>query len=271
MDFVNEILGKDYFFHHSRHDIPETNVFKLHTHDAFEIYLFINGDAIINIEDRFFKLEPFDLFFIHPGRFHRVILNSGNPYERKVIRFEYSFIRSVDPDDLLINMLTNLSVIRNKDLKSANIHHTYERINEIFDYKEKIREIAVKGIIIELLIKISESENSVGLAESENPNDKKVSEIIDFINENLSSNLSLDVISKKFFISKYYLSRIFKENIGSSLGDFILKKRLIYAKRLIVGGTTPMSASFQSGFTDYSSFYKSYKKYFGFSPSATTK
>ncbi len=271
MDFVNEIIGKDYFFHHSRHDKPETNVFKLHTHDAFEIYLFINGDAMINIEDRFFKLEPFDLFFIHPGRFHRVILNSGKAYERKVVRFEYSFIRSIDPEDILINLLSNLSIIRNKDMNLANIPQAYERINEIFNYSEKIREIAVKAVIIELLIKISEAKNSVIMAESENPNDKKVSEIIDFINENLSNNLSLDVISKNFFISKYYLSRIFKDNIGSSLGDFILKKRLIYAKRLIVGGTTPMSACFQSGFTDYSSFYKSYKKYFGTSPSGTTR
>jgi len=103
MDLTKEIIGKNYFFHHSINKNPESNIFNLHMHDAFEILFFIKGNAKIYIEDRLYTLDSFDLCFIYPGRFHRVIPNPDQQYERKVIRFDYSFARQFDPNDCLLN------------------------------------------------------------------------------------------------------------------------------------------------------------------------
>lgn len=276
MDFVNEITGSDYYAHHSLNVNPSSNFFKLHSHNAFELYLFLEGNGKINIEGKFFKLEPWDLFFIFPGEFHQVLLEPDTRYERKVIRFDYSFIRSVDSEDYLINSFSRFNLIKEASLKNTRIPHIYERISDITTYDVSLQRIALISIVSDLLITMSKARDfstSPSTAEiiesdSQSPSmNNKISEIIDYIGNNLSGDLSLDTLSKKFYISKYYLSRIFKEATGSTLGHFVIKKRLLFAKQLLYGGVTPTNACYQSGFTDYSSFYKCYKKYMGASPS----
>ena len=46
-----------------------------------------------------------------------------------------------------------------------------------------------------------------------------------------------------------------------------MQKRLIYAQKLIVKGQKPSKTYSDSGFSDYSSFYKAYLKFFGYPPS----
>ena len=59
---------------------------------------------------------------------------------------------------------------------------------------------------------------------------RTISPIIEYIDENLSSDLSLDSIADRFFISKYYLARIFKEKMSITLHSYITQKRLTMAK-----------------------------------------
>lgn len=271
MDFVKEIVGDDYYFHHSLTEKPGANLFNLHTHDAFEIFLLIRGDASINIEGKLYKLDKLDLCFIYPGQFHRVIPDTDSPYERKVIRFDYSFTRSVDPEDFLLSSLSDFGIIKGRDLRLTPVLEIYKRIERIFDYEGQIQRIYLNGAVSELLINISEILKTKDLINPQRSPDNKISDIIGYINENLTGDLSLDIISKNFFISKFHLSRLFKETTGSTIGNFIIKKRLLLAKRLIYGGCTAMTACYQSGFTDYSSFYKSYKKYFKAPPSKAAK
>jgi AraC-like DNA-binding protein len=266
-DFIKEIVDRDFYFHHSLNVVPENNSFNLHMHDAFEIYYFISGNARMNIEDRFYDLSPLDLCFIYPGHFHRVIPDTSFPYERKVIRFDYSFSRSFDPNDTLINSLQNFNILRGRDIKKSQIDALFNEIPNFMAYTNDLRRIGCISILSRLMLEISGVHEICLAPVPESPSNERVASIIEYINDNLSEDLSLDKISSKFFISKFYLSRIFKQNTGSSIGDFIIKKRLVLAKRLMIGGSTPGNACIQSGFSDYSSFYKSYKKYFGTPPS----
>ncbi len=68
-DFINEIVDRDFFYHHSLSNEPERNYFNLHMHEAFEIFYYIRGNARMNIEDRLYALSPSDLYFICPEDF----------------------------------------------------------------------------------------------------------------------------------------------------------------------------------------------------------
>ena len=90
--------------------------------------------------------------------------------------------------------------------------------------------------------------------------------ICDYIHQNLEEDLSLDKISAFFFVSKYHVSHIFKENMGISLHQYILKKRLQASRQAILSGD-PISRIFpQYGFKDYTSFFRAFKKEYGISP-----
>ena len=60
--------------------------------------------------------------------------------------------------------------------------------------------------------------------------------------------------------------RKFKDNTGMTLHNYILQKRLLYARDLIQKGTPIIKASMDCGFNDYSSFLRAFKKHFNCSP-----
>jgi AraC-like DNA-binding protein len=95
---------------------------------------------------------------------------------------------------------------------------------------------------------------------------KKISSIMDYINENLDKELSLDTLSEKFYLSKYHLLREFKKYGGYTIHQYIHKKRLIAAKTLLREGIQVTEVCTQCGFGDYSNFIRSFKKAFGVPP-----
>lgn len=99
---------------------------------------------------------------------------------------------------------------------------------------------------------------------------EKIADIIKFIDENLTEDISIDTISERFFLSRYYLMHTFKAETGYTIGGYITIKRLSYAQTLINGGTSINDACFKCGFNNYTTFLRAYKKNFGYTPSNKT-
>lgn len=95
--------------------------------------------------------------------------------------------------------------------------------------------------------------------------------ILDFIGQHLSEELTLQTLEKEFFINKFYLSRLFKNSIGSNLHEYIIFKRISRAKKLLSEGLNVTETSIQCGFNDYSNFLKLFKRTVGISPGKYNK
>ena len=63
------------------------------------------------------------------------------------------------------------------------------------------------------------------------------------------------------------MTRQFKRIVGMTPGDYIRRKRLESANTLIRQGYGVQHAGYVSGFTDYSAFFRAFRKQYGFSPS----
>jgi AraC-like DNA-binding protein len=99
-------------------------------------------------------------------------------------------------------------------------------------------------------------------------NSQVIDNSIRYLNENLTRDMNLDTIARRFFVSKYYLCRAFKKHNGVSVHGYINHKRIMYAKQLIEQGDTASGAAYKVGFGDYSAFYRAYVKIIGKSPTA---
>jgi AraC-like DNA-binding protein len=122
-----------------------------------------------------------------------------------------------------------------------------------------------------LLVSINIAFDKKGQKSDARNQKSEADEIIDYINENLFTDISLSSISDTLHISPSQINRIFKKLTGTSVYSYIISKRLIVAQELIAKGENATTASQNCGFHDYSSFYRLYKKHFGTAPTDAKK
>ena len=93
-------------------------------------------------------------------------------------------------------------------------------------------ETEIKVILVSMLIqiyKLSKRENH-GLTERKSEIDKYVESIAHYINQNFRNKVTLDDLAQSLNLSKFYLSRIFKEVTGMTVMDYVMACRLNQVK-----------------------------------------
>ena len=98
-----------------------------------------------------------------------------------------------------------------------------------------------------------------------------VKAVIKYIDENMCSDITVDTIAEAMLVSPSTLSHTFSKEMGVSVYKYLTRKRLCYANELISKGERPTEIFYKCGFSDYSTFYRSYKFAFGTSPTGKTK
>lgn len=236
--------------------------FNLHSHENYEIYCFLKGNAKYLIEGNTYSLKPGDILIIRKGEAHRLILNKDNiPYERIIINFNTDAILGNTADKFL-------KFIESKEIGKHNCYHSSD-LNEgnILYFLEKMcnsKDLNQKCLYLTVFLE-EICENPPQLNEHEAVEDN-ISLIIDYINHHLNDNITLDDICARFYISKAHLIRKFKAVTGVTVWNYIRTKRLNFARELLKSGGHPTDIFETCGFNDYCSFFKAYKSYFGVSP-----
>lgn len=87
-----------------------------------------------------------------------------------------------------------------------------------------------------------------------------------YLEAHLTEPLSLGALAERFFVSKYYIAHLFKEQLGVSVHQYLLQKRLSLCREAIGGGMASTEACASFGFGDYSAFYRAFRKAYGLSP-----
>lgn len=244
-----------------------------HKHSHYELYLFLEGKVKYAAGDQRCNLKPGDFILIPPDTVHfPETINESCPYRR--------FVLWIHKD--LMNSLTSHSesISFGMDFTTSNkqyfYHLDYIQFNELFGnlldlWREYNSERVFKKEtcithIMTILLKINriiyEEKNDVASV----PQKQLYNIILDYINSNIASPLTLDKIADHFYVSKYYISHIFKDNLGISLHQYVIKKRLHACRGAIATGEPITSVAEKFGFPDYTGFYRAFKKEYGISP-----
>ena len=95
---------------------------------------------------------------------------------------------------------------------------------------------------------------------------KPTNSAVQHIHDNYDHEISLDAISRDFFISKYYLCRLFKSTTGFSVGGYITNYRIRQSCALLRKGASVQEAGEQVGFGNNANFIRTFKKIIGTTP-----
>ena len=101
--------------------------------------------------------------------------------------------------------------------------------------------------------------------------DDMIKRTINYINKNLSGELSLDIIARALYMSRVSLNRKFRKIMGCTVWEYVIRRRIYSARQQLFLGRSITDAYQTSGFNDYSSFFRAYKKTVGISPSEDIK
>ena len=257
------------FYYNDKHITP----LKVHSHDYFEFYFFLGGEVSITIANQKHKLEKGDMILLPPGVTHHItISNPEIAYQRFVFWITTNFANelyqiSEDYTYLLSHSLDNKKYIYHFDTITFNTIQSklFLILDELhYDHfgKQTKLSLAVKDLILHLNRVVYELQNPRILKEKEELFDK----IIDYINQHLEEDLSLETLAKLFFVNKYHIAHLFKEKYGIPVHQYIIKKRLALCKDALLNNEEITEIYLLCGFSDYSSFYRAFKKEYGLSP-----
>ena len=237
-------------------DICEKD-YAMHYHDRCEMIFFIRGDAQYVAEGRSYKLGFGDVIISRPSVIHAIMPKASSDYER----INFIIDEKLLPKTLWHRIKSGRDVFRCAD---------NERITDLFaklDFyygkfeDEEYARLAF-NIVEEVLLNLSITEGEEAQA-GKNPLLEKA---LFYIRENLTEIVSVEEISKALYITKSHLHHLFSKNLKLTPAKYITQKRLMLAQKKIRRGGKPTVIFAECGFEDYATFFRNYKKHFGYSP-----
>ena len=108
---------------------------------------------------------------------------------------------------------------------------------------------------------------SIRLSDGRTSKNQLVRTALDYISAHICQSITLESIAGSLFVSKYHLAHAFKDHMGISIHQYIILKRIELAKSLIQQGKPMHLVCLESGFHNYSNFFKAFKAVTGVSPS----
>ena len=248
-------------------DIPVN----LHSHSFYEIvYVLSNSGTQYLAGTNRYSLQRGDIVIVPPSVGHKPLFPSelAEPYRRIVLWVSTDFAEIVERllPDAVPRFLDQTFLLRTAGT-------SYEYIGKLFhqglkESKEKkdYWQVALYGTTMQLLIECIRAfrapENQI--LRTEKP--ELLDDVVSYIENHLHHKITLADTASKFFVSESTIGQTFQKKMHVSFYHYVTQRRLIAAKSMILEESNLDLLSTKVGFSDYSTFYRAFKKEFGISP-----
>lgn len=261
--FFNDSLVKILFFDLGSHE----DCFPLHWHERIEIIYVVEGSLTISIDsDKWEEYSSGDVAIVCPRLLHQgETKNTGVKYY--CISFEPNMLINGAPStERYIRPIANSKIIFSPKAQNKEIGEILEKIVYINKNKTPASSVQIIALLYQLIFLFYN--NQTVFKKTEKTTDSKFDSIIKYINENFPKIVNTSIISEKFGYDESYFCRKFKSATGLTVMKYIKVLRLEHAQNLLKNTNEDIqSISSACGFNDHCYFTRSFKEYFGFTPS----
>lgn len=245
----------------------------LHCTTEFLLFYFIHGTGNIKIEGKEYIINEGDMVLINPSELFHCIIDGGKYHERYVLHIDETIIRHFPT-----NCKELFSILYRRQKGAGNIIPAslvaqlgFDMLTRsIYDNIQKTNPTSTALTIsktVELLAVLcryqADASAQIQIPAREN---ELIQQVLYYLNNHFQEDISIEGIAKEFGLNKSYLSHLFTSFVGTSMWNYVIFRRINYFNSLIADNTSIEDACRQSGFQNYSNFYRLYKKYMDITP-----
>jgi YesN/AraC family two-component response regulator len=263
-----------FFIEHARR--MKTNPFRMEMndiHNAYEIYYLVTGERYYFIKDRTYHIKRGDLVFINRNELHKTSDCKGPAHERIITIFSHEFLQGLidlkQEKDIFPIMnhsgyVFHLNIQQQQVVQSLFFKMLQENKNESLGFTKYIQMLLIELLLMIGRIYISNLRSKI---EYSNHRHENITNIVEFINNHYFTRITLEQLSKQFFISANYLCKLFKKVTGFTLIDYLNWVRVSEAQLLLKQKHISISnIAIKVGYESSTHFGRVFKKLTGESP-----
>ena len=255
----NSFKTPDLLFSHHSFLPPQDS--QINNHDIFEMIFIKRGDLSYMIEGKLYKPAKNTLIITPPLQNHSFSFESDEAYERYNILFDEKKLPAclfdkLPTESMVIHFESNTLV---SDLFKKMDYYCENFANDDL-------ELLLTHLITEVLYNVSLTSDSL-IQNDRYTSNPIVQAALTYIHNHLNTPINVNDICEELYISKSHLHHLFMEYLNITPQKYILSKKLSVAQRELRAGRKATDVYTDCGFSDYSTFFRAYKNFFGYAPS----
>lgn len=263
IQFMSEYSTGPFIYNHCIKTDQIKQNYLSHYHDMYEIIFLKEGDISYLTGNTAYTVRKNSLIFTRPGHQHRIRIDKDTPYDR------YDLL--IAPDAIGSGLLDTIPADTHVICFDSN--QLMIQLFEKLDYYcgqlsggqlDRILRHLAEEILLNLMLHVTQ------LREDKRSGTHPLTrQAIVYIEENLPTLAGVDDICQEIGVSKSYLYRLFQADLQTTPKAYLMERRLNLARQEIFLGAKSSAVYTQCGFSDYSTFFRAYKKHFGYPPAST--
>ena len=253
------ISGESFILNHSVIEASRPEDFPPHFHEAWEMLFFIRGDVTYSVHGKSYRLRRGDLVISRPTVLHRIEPSGKEKYERINVIFDAGMI----PAGILARVPDGVDVFSFGS--GGVVGDIFERIGEYAEsFTGEELSLLIGNMLVEVMYNLAISD---GYATGQTVTNPLIAEALSYIDNHLTTIRGVDEICEHLYITKSHLHHLFTTHLAVTPKRYINSKRLLLAQRMIRQGARATEVATAVGYSDYTTFFRGYKNYFGYPPS----
>lgn len=243
-----------------------------HTHNGAEIYVTLTDLPDVLLNDTVSKVQKGSLIIIPPFCLHQLYHEKGIVYERYILNLDTEWL-----DHVLMGHHADIDYLKNPvkpliiSLGDRQLSELTEHMKQLIEAKNE-KNIGTLACFFDLFHRIHSYventwENHGCEERMVTGAQKRVNEMIAYINQNVIKGISVGQIADHFYLNKDYVSRLFSQHTHTSIGRYVAMQRISKAQELLREGKTVTEVQELMEYSSYAHFFKTFQKLTGISPS----
>ena len=226
--------------------------------ESYLLFAVTSGEGVLNYDGQTFTLVAGDIVFI----------DCRKPYSHTTSddlwSLSWCHFNGPEMAGIYDKYKSRGGRVAFKSNRSNDYLYTLAAVRKIANSDEHIKDMQINAqLAILLSLLMEDSWNPEEITEKQG----NIGKIKEYLDQNYQRHISLDYLADKFYINKFYLSELFKEQFGVSVMDYLISVRITEAKKLLrFTNQTMDSIAVSVGINGAAYFSRLFKKVEGLSP-----